>query len=107
MPVTNFIASSDNLRATMDMLLSNHAAKIPGSGFYNALSLSRLKYDHATRSGSSLSVYLTGTLRSGGTCDDPRIVSQLSQTAKSESGAKQVTVYVNDKPVQELLSGKN
>lgn len=52
-------------------------------GYYNALAFSTLAVDKIqSRDGVTTEVWLTGEPRSGGTCDDPRVRSQIEETVR-------------------------
>lgn len=42
----------------------------------------------------------------GGVCDAPRLEAQIEQTALQFSTVNEVAVFVNDKPLEEVLSSK-
>ena len=56
--------------------------------------------------GDQVTVNLTGTVMSGGTCDDPRIIEQLKYTAKVAAGVGSARILVNGSDIEELLSQK-
>ena len=56
------------------------------SGLYNALHESALTFERARIDGDTVTVHLSGELKSGGSCDDPRIEWQLRQTAATAAG---------------------
>ncbi|HET7780815.1 MAG TPA: hypothetical protein VFL08_00735 [Arthrobacter sp.] len=78
--------------------LSEHEPKA-----YNALSGSRLKFLSGSFDGTTVTVYLTGVLRPGGTCDVPRMEAQLTQTAVAAAGAIRAEIYVNGRSLAEAL----
>lgn len=95
------------LRAALEELLSLTDQFYGESGLYNALYNSKLTVKDVTidAEGKAL-VYLEGTMLSVGTCDDPRIIAQLTYTAKQFSTVKDAAIYVNGTLVEELLSGE-
>ena len=99
-------ATNAPLTAALNQLLSQKSQYYGESGLYNALYQSNLRVSRITRSGSAWRVYLTGTLRLGGVCDNPRVKAQLEQTALQFSTVKSVRFFVNGKALETLLSGK-
>ena len=70
---------------------------------YNALAGSRLKFLSGSFDGTTVTVYLAGTLRPGGACDLPRLEAQLTQTAVAAVGAIRAEIYVNGLTLTEVL----
>jgi hypothetical protein len=75
----------------------------PAAGIYNALSNSTLKFLSGSFDGTTVTVYLAGTLRLGGVCDVPRVEAQLTQTAVAAVGAIRAEIYVNGRGLTEAL----
>lgn len=100
------VQGDDEVVATMQALLENHDQKIGESGLYNALYQSELTFNSWEKTGKNVTVRLSGEVRSGGTCDDPRIIAQLEHTAATAAGAETATVMVNEVPIEELLSSR-
>ncbi|MEZ2391455.1 GerMN domain-containing protein [bacterium RCC_150] len=94
---------NDPLAAAMEELLSPGDAA-SRAGLYNALSGSALRYVSGYLDGSTAVVNLTGSLRPGGVCDNPRIEAQLTQTAVANTGASRAEIYVDGTPLAALLS---
>jgi hypothetical protein len=88
----------------MNALLDGSAK--PAPGLYNALAASTLTFLSGTFDGTTVTVYLSGTLRPGGVCDIPRIEAQLTQTAVASVGAIRAEVYVNGVGLTQALSLK-
>ncbi len=97
-------SSDDPAEAGVKALLANHNAR--NGRFSNALANSRLTLVARTEGADGWTYKLSGTLSSGGVCDDPRIIAQLTKTAEAASGGQPVHFTVNDKPITTLLSGK-
>ena len=76
------------------------------SGFYNALYSSDLTLDHIERQGGEARIYLKGYLELGGKCEDPRIAAELEDTARQFTDVQSVRLYLEGKPLQEILAGK-
>lgn len=93
------------LRAALEELLSIREALVGEAELYNALYQSALTVGDITidQNGKAI-VHLSGTLLSAGTCDDPRLIAQLTYTAMQFSTVKDVGIYVNGKLIQDVLS---
>ena len=76
------------------------------AGFYNALANSPLRVQRIERSGSTARIYLTGYLEIGGVCDSPRVLSQITETATQFQDIDKAEIFLDGKPLDELLSGK-
>lgn len=92
------------LPAAMGALLDG--AEAPAAGVYNSLSASKLQFLSGTFDGTTVTAYLSGSLRPGGVCDIPRVEAQLTQTAVSSVGAIRAEIYVNGVGLTEALSLK-
>ncbi|MCU1518977.1 MAG: putative lipoprotein [Pseudarthrobacter sp.] len=97
-------ASAEPLAAAVGALLDGTGP--PVAEVYNSLSGSTLEFLSGSFDGTTVTVYLAGTVRPGGTCDVPRIEAQLVQTAVSAVGAIRAEVYVNGVGLAEALSPK-
>lgn len=75
-------------------------------GLYNALANSPLRVEKIERSGATARIYLNGYLEIGGACDSPRVLSQLTETAIQFKDVDKAEVFLDGKPLAELLSGK-
>ena len=91
--------SAEPLTAAMRALLDGSAV----DGLYNALSASTLTFLSGSFDGTTVTVYLSGTIRPGGVCDIPRVEAQLTQTAVASVGAIRAEVYVNGTPLADAL----
>jgi hypothetical protein len=100
-PLTNSV-----LRASLNELLSVHEQDYGQSGLYNALYQSTLKVDDITLIAAKATIYLSGNVLLGGVCDNPRFDAQIKETALQFSTVKQVSVFVNKIPLEQILSGK-
>lgn len=96
--------SAEPLAGAVGALLDGSA--VPAEGLYNSLSDSVLTFLSGSFDGTTVTVYLSGTLRPGGVCDIPRIEAQLTQTAVASVGAIRAEVYVNGVGLTEALSLK-
>lgn len=100
-PITNAV-----LRASLNELLSVREREYGQSGLYNALAQSTLKLDDVTLVAGKATLYLSGNVVLGGTCDAPRVKAQLEETARQFSSVRQVSILVNKIPLEQILSGK-
>jgi hypothetical protein len=95
------------LKAAVEELLSMHDPYYGQSGLYNALYQSQLRVQSVVLDSQGVAtIKLTGTLLTGGTCDAPRVIAQFEETGRQFSTVKSVTVLVNGKRLQDLLSEK-
>lgn len=95
---------ADPLPAAIGALLDG--SEPPIADVYNSLSGSTLDFLSGSFDGTTVTVYLAGTIRPGGVCDIPRIEAQLTQTAVSAVGAIRAEIYVNGVGLAEALSLK-
>ena len=78
------------------------AEQQPGN-LYNALGTSRLRFLSGSFDGTTVTVYLAGTLNPGGACDLPRVEAQLTQTALEAAGALRANIYINGELLSDYL----
>ncbi|TLM73896.1 hypothetical protein FDW81_07855 [Pseudarthrobacter sp. NamB4] len=100
-------AGEEPLAAAMAALLDAPQEAVLSSGgaaAYNALSGSRLKFLSGSFDGTTVTVYLAGVMRPGGTCDIPRMEAQLTQTALAAVGAIRAEIYVNGRTLTEAMT---
>jgi Sporulation and spore germination len=103
--VTRSVApTSAPLAAAMRILLNDHHRYYGQSGLYNALYQSRLRLQRAAVVKGKATIYLVGTMRLGGVCDDPRVGAQLRKTARQFRTVRSVAIFVNGIPLWERLS---
>jgi hypothetical protein len=106
-PVTVTIPQTQGvLRAAVEKLLSAKQQFYGESGLYNALYQSNLQVVGVTIDQGKAVIHLTGTIMLGGTCDAPRLEAQIEQTALQFSTVNDVAVFVNDAPLEDVLSQK-
>lgn len=106
-PVTVTIPKTQGvLRAALEKLLSAKHQFYGESGLYNSLYQSNLQVAGVTIEQGRAIIHLTGTIMLGGTCDAPRLAAQIEQTALQFSTVSDVAVFVNDLPLEEVLSQK-
>jgi len=96
-------AGDGRLKAAINALLG--AEQQPGN-LYNALGSSRLRFLSGSFDGTTVTVYLSGTLNPGGTCDTPRVEAQLTQTALDAVGAVRAAIYINGESLADYLKLK-
>jgi hypothetical protein len=94
------------LRAAIDELLSLKRSEFPNAEVYSGLFSSSLTTDSVTLNNGNAIIKLTGTISLGGVCDSPRVESQLTETAKQFPTVKEVEIYINEKPLKDILSEK-
>jgi hypothetical protein len=92
------------LRAALEKLLSAKQQVYGESGYYNALYQSDLQVSKVVIEQGKAIIHLTGSIMLGGTCDAPRVEAQIEQTALQFSTVSDVAVFVNDVPLEEVLS---
>lgn len=93
------------LWGSMETLLTT-GQHYESAGLYNALANSPLRVERIERSGPTARIYLTGYLEIGGACDSPRVLSQLTETATQFQDVDKAEIFLDGKPLEELLSGK-
>lgn len=103
---TGPVEFTNQIEASMIALLDDDEQELGGSGLRNALASSDLDYISSTVKGDSVSVELSGTVSSGGICDDPRMIGQLEYTAMTAAGTGQAQILVNGEKLEEVLSAK-
>ena len=107
MPVTVTIPPTQGiLRAALEKLFSAKQQFYGESGFYNALYQADLQVEGVTIDQGKAVIHLSGTLMLGGVCDAPRVEAQIEQTALQFSTVQEVAVFINDVPLEDVLSLK-
>jgi len=101
-----FPSADQDLKSAIQQLLSIKDQYYGQSGFYNALYNSNLTLDSVSIENNEAIINLSGELVSGGTCDDPRIKAQLTKTALQFPDVQTVSIFINNQPLNSLLSGK-
>jgi len=101
------VGDTDNaVEAALEELFSVSTQR-PTEGtmeLYSALYNSDLSVDRVETGDNSISVYLTGEMSLGGTCDNPRFSEQLMRTVEANTSASEVFIYINDEPLDEAMS---
>jgi hypothetical protein len=103
---TGPVTYRDQVGPSVGALLANRNRDVGLSGLINALYQSDLTYVAGELTGSTITIWLTGQYMLGGVCDIPRAKAQLEYTAMAASGAISAQVYVNGRPIDEVLSLK-
>jgi hypothetical protein len=98
--------TSQVLQAALTSLLSIKEQFYGQSGLYNALYQSDLQVESITIVAGKASVYLAGTLLMGGECDTPRVRAQLEQTILQFPTVTEADIFINGKPLADVLSLK-
>lgn len=97
---------TDQVGASIKMLLNDKSSEHGQSGLINALAASDLRFIDSMVSGGEVAVDLSGTVSSGGTCDDPRIIEQLKYTAKTAAGVGSARILIDGIDIEKVLSQK-
>jgi hypothetical protein len=106
-PVTHEIVPTQGvLRAALEILLGIKTQYYGQSGLNNALYQSDLTIDDLRIDNGKASIYLAGRLLLGGVCDNPRVEAQLVEIARQFSTVKEVEIFINGKPLKDVLSEK-
>jgi hypothetical protein len=97
---------TDQVGPSVGTLLANKSRDVGLSGLINVLYQSNLTYLGGELNGSTITIWLSGQFMLGGVCDIPRAKAQLEYTAMAASGATSAQVFVNGRPIDEVLSLK-
>lgn len=97
--------STPALEGSLEALLAA-GKRHESAGLYNAIADSPLRLERIERSGNAVRIYLAGYLELGGECDSPRVLAQLSETATQFRDVETAELFLDGKPLRELLSGK-
>lgn len=87
------------IAATLTVLLSYDERDFGESGLINALYQNDASVDSVTVEDGVATVNLSGTIPSGGACDDPRIVGQLEETVKAFDSVDEAVILLNGAPL--------
>lgn len=102
---TEGLATEARIAAAVGSLLEASG----GQGLYSALEGSELaveRVEAVTGVARLFRVQLTGQLRLGGVCDNPRVRAQLEATARQFAGVDDVEIEIDDQPLEALLTGR-
>jgi hypothetical protein len=94
------------LRGALEALLAVNTPYYGGSGLYHSLYQSNLKLENLLLDNGEAVIRLKGDLKLGGVCDNPRLQAQLEETALQFSTVHRVKIFINDIPLEEILSGQ-
>lgn len=97
---------TNQVETSIKMLLNDKSSEHGQSGLVNALAASDLRFVNSKVSGDEVAVDLSGTVSSGGTCDDPRIIEQLKYTAKTAAGVGSARILIDGIDIEKVLSQK-
>lgn len=97
---------TDQVGPSIGALLANKSRDVGLSGLVNILYQSNLTYLGGELNGSTITIYLSGQFMLAGVCDVPRAKAQLEYTAMAASAATSAQVFVNGRPIDEVLSLK-
>jgi hypothetical protein len=97
------------IRASLEALFAVEGAFYGESGLFNALHQSDLtvesvRLDFHMAPNDRAVVYLGGSLLSGGTCDDPRIVGQITATVSQFESIEHTAIVYNGDLLEFVLS---
>lgn len=83
------------LTAALTQMLEIDSQYYDQSGLYNVFYQSDLEIDSINIVDGEVVIRLTGNLRLGGVCDDPRVKAQIEETALQFSTVSEVSIYIN------------
>lgn len=98
--------TSGVLRAALEQLFAIKTQYYGESGLYDSLYQSNLSIASLEIVDGVAEMRLSGNLALGGECDSPRVQAQLEETALQFSTVQSVEIYINDIPLQDVLSLK-
>ena len=104
--VSKSTSDSDLMRAALRGLLVDRSSSTVNTGLYNSLAFSTLDLENVVADNGKLIVKISGNLKIGGTCDNPRIKSQIEETVKQYADGKSFDILINNTPLDSLLSLK-
>ncbi|MAU11888.1 MAG: hypothetical protein CL607_18830 [Anaerolineaceae bacterium] len=100
-PVTvNFEPTPAPLTAALEELFAIESRTYGQSGLYNALYQSDLTVEGIDIVNGEAIIELSGSLQIGGTCDEPRVMAQIEQTALQYSTIDSVSISLNGQPLE-------
>lgn len=102
---TEGLATEARIAAALGSLLEASG----GQGLYTALERSELaveRVEAVAGVAGLFRVHLTGQLRLGGVCDNPRVRAQLEATARQFAGVDDVEIEIGGEPLEALLTGR-
>jgi len=85
--------------------INDRELKIGNETYYNALYQSDIQYNTGSLSPEGVAtIKLSGTMQSGGICDDPRIIAQIKKTVEQFLTVKSSKIFINDVTLEEYFS---
>jgi len=97
-------ATTAPLRAALLQLLSIDEPTYGASGLHTALADKDIELADVSIADGEAIIELEGNLSLGGVCEAPRIQAQLVETALQFPTVNEVTILLNDEPLEEVLS---
>lgn len=94
------------LKAALTKLLSLNEQMYGQSGFYHSLYQSDLEIKSVILDDGEAVIELTGNLKLGGALDNPRVKAQIEETALQFDTVNKVSVFIDGKKLDEVLSLK-
>ena len=98
-PIWETDSLEEEIAATLTVLLSYDDVNHGESGLRNALYQNDATVESVTVVAGVATVNLSGSIPSGGVCDDPRIVGQLEETVKAFAGVDEAVILLNGNPL--------
>lgn len=93
------------LYGAYEALLAGKRANDGVTGLSNPLYASHLSLARIERKGPAAKVYLSGYIEVGDACDPQRLLAQLTETALQFRDVQHVQIYLEGRPLQDLLRG--
>jgi len=94
------------LKAALSRLLAIDEQMYGQSGFYHSLYQSDLEIQSIVIKEGEATIKLTGNLKLGGALDNPRVKAQIEETALQFDSVKKVSIFINGKEIDDVLSLK-
>jgi hypothetical protein len=104
---TEGLDTAGRIGAALSSLLEAEGGEETPGDLYSALARSELTVERVEAVGGVdglFRVHLTGQLRLGGVCDNPRVRAQLEATARQFEGVEEVEIVVDGEPLEAVLS---
>ncbi len=98
-PIWETDSLEEEIAATLTVLLSFDDYNYGESGYINALYNNDATVESVTIEAGVATVELSGSISSGGVCDDPRIIGQIEETVKAFDGVDDAVILLNGGPI--------